>query len=100
MNEWYAGNHWTNRKRIKDDFEWLIWAQCKKRFPKTEIYDVEYNFGFTGRVLDISNTIAMVKIIEDILFESDSYKIVKRITITNNKAKEDYVKIIVKKFIQ
>jgi hypothetical protein len=62
------------------------------------VYEVDYNFGFSKRPLDASNAIAMVKMIEDVLFESDSYKTVKRISISSNKSKEDYVHIIVREF--
>jgi hypothetical protein len=37
--------------------------------------------------------VAMVKMIEDIIFENDSYKVVKSILITSDKGLEDLVKI-------
>ncbi len=95
LNQWYAGSFWAKRKKIKDDYYWLIKSQCSKVFPKTDQYNVEYEFGFKKRPLDASNAIAMVKMIEDVLFESDSYKIVKKISISSTKADDDYVCITV-----
>jgi hypothetical protein len=98
LNQWYAGSFWANRKKIKDDYYWLIKSQCKKVFPKDRKYDVEYEFGFKSRPLDTSNTIAMVKMIEDVIFESDSYKIVKNITMSSNKSDTNYVKITINEY--
>jgi hypothetical protein len=64
-------------------------------FPKDKNYEVEYVFGFRTRPLDASNTIAMVKMIEDIIFEDDGYKTVNKIIISSEKSRSDYIKIIV-----
>ena len=40
-----------------------------------------------------SNCVAMVKLIEDVIFEDDNYKIVESITIKSRKAKFDNVEI-------
>ena len=43
--------------------------------------------------LDASNCVAMVKLIEDVIFEDDNYKIVESINIKSRKAKFDNVEI-------
>jgi hypothetical protein len=35
----------------------------------------------------------MLKMIEDVIFEDDTYKIVQELKITSERAKEDYVQI-------
>lgn len=93
LNEWYAGNHWTKRKEIKDRYYWLIKSQLKTVFSKLNRYDVSYTFYFKSKPLDASNCIAMTKLIEDIIFEDDSYKIIESITIQSKKGQSDYVEI-------
>ena len=93
LNKWYAGMHWTKRKKIKDNYTLIVKSQFNKTLPKTNTYNTEYHFTFKSRALDASNCVAMVKMIEDIIFENDSYKIVKRILITSDKGLEDSVKI-------
>lgn len=96
LNQWYAGTHWTKRNTYKNYYILAIKSQYKKLFPKDKQYNVEYHFKFKSRPLDASNCVAMVKLIEDIIFEDDSYKIVKELTITSDKGKEDLVIIKVK----
>lgn len=86
LNQWYSGEHWSKRKHIKDKYYWIIKSQFKAVFPPSNIYEVEYRFLFKTKPLDASNCIAMVKMIEDILFENDEYRIIKRITITSEKS--------------
>lgn len=93
LNKWYSGMHWTKRKKIKDNYTLLVKSQFNKTLPKSNTYKVAYNFTFKSRALDASNCVAMVKMIEDIIFENDSYKIVKSISITSQKGAEDSVKI-------
>jgi uncharacterized protein YqgV (UPF0045/DUF77 family) len=93
LNKWYSGIHWTKRKKIKDTYTLLVKSQFKKVLPKSNTYKVAYNFTFKNRALDASNCVAMVKMIEDIIFENDSYKIVKSILITSQKGAEDSVEI-------
>jgi hypothetical protein len=95
LNQFYSGRHWSKRHKLVDDYYWIIKSQTKKFFEKTGTYEVDYEFGFKKNPLDASNTTAMVKLIEDVLFENDGYKIVKKITISSNKSKEDYVKILI-----
>jgi hypothetical protein len=42
--------------------------------------------------------VAMVKLIEDVLFEDDKYNIVTSLKIKSIKSKEEYVKISINKF--
>ena len=50
-------------------------------------------FTFKTKPLDASNTIAMVKMIEDIIFEDDKWDVIKRISISSKKGNEDVVNI-------
>jgi hypothetical protein len=65
--------------------------------PASGSYDTEYNFTFKSRPLDASNCVAMVKMIEDIIFESDGYKVIKSILITSTKGDQDIVEIKINK---
>jgi hypothetical protein len=91
LNEWYAGTHWSERKRIKDVYKLIIRS---KNLPKfTEPCEVDYLFTFQSRPLDCSNCVAMLKMIEDCLFPKDGIKVVRRIGITSRKGIEDTVTI-------
>lgn len=96
LNKWYSGEHWTGRQRLKNDYGFLL-SKHKKKFKKVHRYDVDYRFYFKGSPLDASNCVAMVKLIEDVLFEDDKWDIVNSITIGSYKSetKEDYVDIII-----
>jgi len=96
LNEWYSGVHWTKRKAIKDKYYWLIKKQFKDVLSKDKTYKVSYSFYFRLKPLDASNCIAMVKMIEDIIFEDDTYKIIEQITISSQKGSSDvvYIEII------
>ena len=96
LNKWYAGDHWTKRKKLKDSYKLLVKSQFNHVLSKDKQYEVTYNFEFNKRPLDASNCVAMVKLIEDIIFEDDNYKIVKGITITSDKGKKDIVLIKIK----
>lgn len=96
LNEIYAGKHWRVRKKIKDKYVKVVKNQIKHLFSKDKRYDVSYNFIFQSRPLDASNTVYMLKMIEDILFESDGYKTVRKLHITSDKGSIDCIKITVK----
>ena len=96
LNAWYSGNHWTKRKKIKDSYKTIVKSQFKDVLPKDKEYKVYYSFEFKTRALDASNCVAMVKLIEDIIFEDDSYKIIKEIRISSNKGLKDNVMIHIK----
>jgi hypothetical protein len=91
LNEIYAGKHWIKRKQDKDRYTLLIKSQCKRVFKKDKIYKVSYEFNFKKNALDVSNTVYMLKMIEDVLFEDDAYKIIPELTIRSQKGKEDNV---------
>ena len=95
LNEIYAGKHWTKRKKIKDSYKLLISNQFKNVFSKDKTYDVSYEFVFQANPLDASNTVYMLKMIEDVIFESDGYKTVSSLNIKSRKGKTDCVNIIV-----
>lgn len=94
LNEWYSGNHWSKRKQLKDNYHNLIHSQLKTNnfvYPKDKKYAVSYIFFFKSRPLDASNCVAMVKLIEDTLFEDDNYKIIPGISIQSLKGNYDSV---------
>lgn len=93
LNEWYSSSHWNKRKKIKDAYKFIIRSQTKLLFEKNKKYNVSYSFFFKTKPLDNSNCVAMLKMIEDVLFEDDNYNIVKSIKITSNKSTRDFVKI-------
>jgi len=93
LNLFYAGVHWTKRKKLKDKYKLLIKSQFKQVLSKDKTYDVYYTFNFKTRPLDASNCVAMVKLIEDVIFEDDNYKIVTSLNIKSRKAKFDSVEI-------
>src|SRR5210317_513625 len=92
LNKWYAGMHWTKRKKLKDNYTVLVRSQFSQQLPPNT-YNTEYNFTFKSRPLDASNCVAMVKMVEDIIFESDSYKVVKSLLITSKKGTRDMLEI-------
>ena len=93
FNQLYAGKHWSYRKTIKDQYHTIIKSQCKKVFTKTAAYTCTYEFTFQSRPLDASNCAAMIKMIEDIIFEDDKYDLIKIGGITSKKGKTDSVTI-------
>lgn len=92
-NQFYAGIHWTKRKKLKDIYKLLIQSQTKLKFSKP--CNVEYRFTFKSKPLDCSNTNGMLKMIEDCLFDDDSTDIVKSLSVISLKGKIDKVEIIV-----
>ena len=85
LNEWYSGKHWTTRKRMKDVYKVIVGNRGDIKTP----CECLYSFEFKSRPLDASNCVAMVKLVEDCLFEDDGYDKVRRITIESKKGKED-----------
>ena len=92
-NQFYAGVHWSKRKKLKDTYKLLIRSQTKRKFIKP--CNVEYQFTFKNKPLDCSNTNGMLKMIEDCLFDDDSINIVKAIGIISLKGAFDKVEITV-----
>ena len=78
---------------MKNNYKTIIKSQCKTLFPSDKNYNVDYTFFFKKNPLDASNTTAMLKLIEDILFENDSYKVIHRISTQSIKDKNERVEI-------
>jgi len=97
LNVWYSSKHWSFRKKLKDNYTLIVKSQFKEALPASESYNTEYHFTFKSRPLDASNCVAMVKMIEDIIFESDGYKVIKSILITSTKGADDMVEIKINK---
>ena len=97
LNAWYGGGHWSKRKKLKDNYTLIVKSQFKDVLPASESYNTEYHFTFKLRPLDASNCVAMIKMIEDIIFESDGYKTIRSILITSYKGESDMVEIKINK---
>ena len=96
LNKWYSGGHWSERKRIKDTYKLIVKNQFKTVLSKNKSYIVDYLFVFKTKPLDASNCVAMLKLIEDIIFEDDKHDIVTTINISSCKGSEDvvYIKVV------
>jgi len=95
LNKFYSGIHWSKRKEFKDNFKLIIRSQTnvKINYP----CEVLYVFGWKGKLLDVSNCVGQLKMIEDVIFPNDSPKIVKKITIISEKSKTNNVIIQINK---
>lgn len=93
LNQWYSGISWKTRKRQKDTFAFLVRSRCKHFFKKDKVYRVSYSFYFKSKPLDTSNCVGMLKMIEDVLFEDDTYKIIPEINVKSIKSNRDRVVI-------
>jgi len=96
LNKYYSGGHWSKRHNDKNNFIAAVNHQCKSLFTKDKQYVVDYTFNFKKNPLDASNCAGMLKMIEDIIFESDGPKIVRKISIESRKANSDSVEINVR----
>ena len=56
---------------------------------------VHYDFIFQKSPLDCSNCVAMVKLVEDCIFDDDGYKVVKSISISSNKGDRDCLNVTI-----
>jgi hypothetical protein len=99
LNGWYAGMHWTKRKQIKDKYTKIVKQQFKEVLSKSNQYEVSYKFEFKKNPLDASNCVAMVKMIEDIIFEDDKWNIVTMISMQSIKSIQDKITITVHQVI-
>ena len=94
FNDFYEGGTWKFRHSVKRKYkrqfsDWDNVVNADKQ------YNVDYEFEFKSRPLDGTNTMAIVKMLEDIIFEKDNYKVVRRVSTMSSKGKEDLVKITV-----
>lgn len=94
LNDWYAGTHWTKRKKIKDVYSLMVDNVYDKHITYPCV--CEYSFGFLRNPLDASNCVAMVKMIEDCIFPDDGCKVVKSVTISSCRADANYVELKIK----
>lgn len=97
LNKFYSGIHWSKRMKVKNEFGLIIKSQHKGVFGKKLSYTVIYYFYFKSRPLDTDNCSAMIKLINDWLFEDDTYLIIPTIVIHSILDKDERVEIIVKK---
>lgn len=99
LNKFYAGIHWTKRKKMVDQFKWFVKDQYKAVFSKDGEYDVDYLFEFKKNALDAMNCVGMAKCIEDTIFEDDKWDIVNKVSMRSIKSTRNRVTIIVKQKI-
>ena len=107
LNKFYAGMHWTKRKKLADT--WHMWVRSHlikagvkpiKNYP----ISVHYTFSFKSRPQDWLNCGGMVKMIEDamvgLILEDDGPKYIQSgtITVVVDKTKSDYVTIEIEKY--
>lgn len=79
MNQFYAGKSWIYRKEMKDLYKIIVNASLNFDLPLFDAkrkYYCEYTFTFKMNPLDASNCTAMIKMVEDLIFEKDNYNIV------------------------
>ena len=93
LNEYYAGKHWTKRKKLKDTYKLIVKNQFKGVFSKENSYKCIYTLFSKNKPFDATNCAVMIKMIEDIIFEDDSFTIIPEITIKSKKGESDLVKI-------
>ena len=96
-NAIYSGVHWTTRAKHKDMFVWAF-IEVASKIPQMNTCDIEFNYEFKSRLLDVDNCVYMSKLITDCLrhyrkIKDDTPDIVKSIKITSCKGKEDKVLI-------
>ena len=94
LNEWYAGTHWKQRTKIKNSYKLWIESMYKKKFR--DPCKVDYLFEFEKHALDPTNCVAMVKLIEDVLFPVDSGKIIKGFFVSSDRGTENKVTVIIR----
>ena len=105
LNQYYAGMHWTKRKKLKDDY--LIWfSQYKNKFQKfTSQVEIQFDFHFRKQPLDCDNCVAIAKMVTDCMIKADiiqddSYKHIVKVAYTSKKTKdENYIDVEIKESI-
>lgn len=93
LNKSYAGEHWSNRKKLKDIFSLIVRNQFKGFLSKENKYECNYTFVFKSNPLDATNCAFMAKLIEDIIFEDDKFDIITKVSFSSKKGTEDIVYI-------
>ena len=78
LNKWYAGGHWSKRKKVVDIWHDAIWILCRQdKIPSVEEYPVciTTKSYFKGRrQRDTSNCFAANKMAEDGLVKAGILK--------------------------
>ena len=67
LNEWYSSKHWSNRNKIKNEWHKFYKSFLIAPYPKFDKYRIELDYNSR---LDPSNTIPMIKLLEDALVEN------------------------------
>jgi Holliday junction resolvase RusA-like endonuclease len=93
LNKWYAGTHWTKRNRLKNAYKLALKSQFNGLFSKDKAHKVSFIFYFKSRPLDCDNCSAMIKLINDVLFEDDKWDILEIGYIRSLKDKDERVEI-------
>lgn len=102
LNVWYAGCHWTKRKKIADLWHTKIALLSSQltpvKFPVELL--MHFQFGKSRLIYDASNCAAAFKLIEDGLVKagillSDDYKTIQKINISVEKTKNKESKTFV-----
>ncbi|MCP4178075.1 MAG: hypothetical protein GY756_09935 [bacterium] len=96
-NDIYSGKHWSERKKYKDIFLWLLKT---KKINKIKNYPVKlkFVFQFQKKCLDASNCSYMAKMIEDGLCKlgilvDDDPKYVQSVELVSKKGKNNCVSL-------
>lgn len=102
LNSWYAGCHWTKRKKLADFWHSKIALLSSQLRPVKSPVELSMDFWFGKSRLpyDASNCAAAFKLIEDGLVKagilpSDDHKTIKSISISVKKTKEPVSRTIV-----
>jgi len=90
LNKFFGRMHWTARKRIVDEWDMVMMPFKRKLKPEKTPTGVTYDFFLKGKLLDVSNCFAMVKLLEDSMvrngiLEDDSPKYIREITVSVQK---------------
>lgn len=92
-NKIYAGTHWRNRNKLKEDYLWLTKSCFKSLKFIEEKVDLHFTFFFNKKPLDSSNCSYMAKMLEDCLvahgvLKDDTIQYVGRVSFESVKGKE------------
>jgi Holliday junction resolvase RusA-like endonuclease len=96
-NAFYAGMHWSKRKKLADLYHAALIEHRAKRF-KTPAH-LTFTFSFKGRLTDVDNCFAMIKLLIDSLrhwriIPDDTPADVASISVRVEKGIKDTVSII------
>lgn len=105
LNRIYAGVHFRERSRHKQDYAIAVMASHPKPWTGDFPVSVHYHFRLKGTALDISNHAYMLKMVEDGLvacgvFPDDTPQYVASINVTGEKIKtgDEVVTVTIKPY--